>query len=473
MSIFSALRHRLVRWEYQRLADYLSNVDPEAIEKESEQRVLTAFRRWTRAVPAYRELASLPAATLADFKRNVPVCDKESHFQGHDLRSLCPDGDLSRVRLFYSSSGSSRVFSYGAESWQDPRRSALELEFVLHDSLSVFDRKTLIVNGLPMGVKVHTRTIPLIESGTRADVVWALLKKLKNEFDQFVIFGEPLFLKHLIEGGIEENVPWRELAVHLVTGSEYVAENYRSYLGGLLGIDFENRDTGSITINYGLSEIANSLAHETPETILARRRAHADPALRKTIYGTDTRLCPAILQYHPYQNYLETLGPPGETGELVVTTPDAQKNFPLVRYNTKDAARLVGYGEFDRRLREAGLESRRPRFRLPFVFGWGKVKALKTTFGPLNAEEIKEALYADPEVAARFTGRFRLRMGENRPTLILQLRPGVKTGDGASAGVAKGLCVYTAAEIAVRAIPFSEYSDGFAPDFDRKTVYID
>ena len=58
------------------------------------------------------------------------------------------------------------------------------------------------------------------------------------EFDQIVLIAEGSFAKKIIEDGAEfHGIDWSRYRVHVVTGEEGIAENYRSYVEGLLGID--------------------------------------------------------------------------------------------------------------------------------------------------------------------------------------------------------------------------------------------
>lgn len=478
MSILATAYDKLVRWRYGRIADYLTKIDPAEITREGEKRTLQAFQRAATTVPAYRGLLARSnvqprqITSIQEFCQHVPILDKDSLFQAHSLPDVCAGANLDDIRLFYSSSGSTGVFSFGIETWQDGKRAGLELEFILDDFIGIFEKRTLIINCLPMGVKIHTRTLPVIESGLRFDVIWVLLKKLRTEFDQFVLIGEQLFLKRLIEDGARENVPWKDLVIHVVTGAEYVAENFRGYLGALLGIDFADRSTGSININFGLSEVTNSIGRETPETQAIRRIAHADPAFRKQLYGDNVRFCASLLQYHPYQNFLETAGGSGR-GEMIVTTIDLQRKLPLIRYNTRDIVDILPYEQLGSILAGTGKTHLMPRFRLPFLRVWGKFKALETTGGTkVYPEEVKEALYADHGVAAKVTGSFRLQRLADGAKAIIQLRPGESDDGSTSKQLQERLLDFSGCAVTFELLPYRDYPYGFEQNFERKAVYL-
>lgn len=478
MPILATAYDKLVRWRYGRIADYLTRIDPAEIRREGEKRTLQAFQRAATSVPAYRGLlarSNVPPGqitSIKDFCERVPIVDKDTLFQAHSLRDVCTGANLDDIRLFYSSSGSTGVFSFGIETWQDAKRAGLELEFILDDFIGIFEKRTLIINCLPMGVKIHTRTLPVIESGLRFDVIWVLLKKLRSEFEQFVLIGEQLVLKRLIEDGAKENVPWKDLVIHVVTGAEYVAENFRTYLGALLGIDFDDRRTGSITINFGLSEVTNSIGRETPETQSIRRIAHADPEFRKKLYGDDARFCASLLQYHPYQNFIETAGGPGR-GEMIVTTLDLQRKLPLIRYNTKDTVDILPYEQLHSILAGLGKAHLMPRFRLPFLRVWGKYKALETAGGGrVYPEEVKEALYADHDVAAKVTGSFRLQRVADGAKALIQLRPGESADVSTSKGLEERLLDLSGCAVTFELLPYQDYPYGFEQNFERKAVYL-
>ncbi|RNC73134.1 MAG: hypothetical protein ED859_00040 [Desulfuromonadales bacterium] len=412
-------------------------------------------------------------STIAAFKEKVPFLDKESVFPRNALRDLCVGGHLDDICSFYSSSGSSGVFSFGAETWQSASHAALGLEFLLDQHFQIFRRKTLLINCLPMGVKIATRTIPVADTSVRADVIHALIKKLADDFDQFILVGESPFLKKVIEEGSENGIPWHNLLVNVITGGEFIAENFRSYLGHLLGIDFDSPERGMILVNMGLSELGLSIFREEHRTIQLRRQAHLNRDLRYALFGTGTEVCPLVMQYFPQQTFLETV--PGKDGrpELVVSTLGKNLKIPLIRYRTGDTARTMTYPEMALVLKELGRENLLPEFRLPFGMVGGKSVEVELAHGEsVSANEVKEALYHDFGVASQVTGNFRLSRENGEVTLLVQLRDGFAATPGLVGKLSAALATYARVKVTIAILPYRQFPFGIEHNYERKNQYI-
>lgn len=479
MGFLEHIRNRLIRRQYSRITRQLITTTPEKLVAAGQRRLLETFHRAARTVPAYMEILRLNGVdpkeitTIEQFRKKVPVVDKETIFATNELRDLCMGGCLDNISLFYSSSGHSGVFSFGVEARTDSKKAALGLEFALNNDFNVLDRNTLLINCLPMGIKLHTRTLPLVQTGLRPDVIWALIKKLKDDFDQFVFIGEHLFLKKIFEDGAEQGIPWKDLVVHVVTGAEYIAENFRSYLASLLGVDFDSPETGMIGINFGLSELAISIFSENCHTLRIRRQAYADRDFRKALYGRDTTICPNIMQYHPSRTFIETIIAPDGSNELVVTILDPTFTIPMIRYNTKDVVEIMSYTDLAEILKDFGYESLLPPFHLPVGIIWGKMKPLITKSGQkIYTENIKEAIYSDFSIANMITGNFRLTEETDGPTLLLQLRKGKKCRESLADDLVKHLKDYVDSDVRVCVLPFEQFPYGLDHDFERKNQYV-
>lgn len=479
MRLIDGITGRVIRWRYSRIARYLSTADPRKIAAAGERRVLKAFDRAADKIPAYqkilrqqgvdpREITSIEA-----FRSRVPVIDKETIFSGNELRDLCVDGNLDDIRLFYSSSGHSGTFSFGAETAANAKDSALGVEFALQNTFGALDRKTLLINCLPMGVKIHTRTLPLAETSVRQDVILSLIAKLKDDFDQFVLIGEHLFIKKVIEQGAEAGIEWKDIVVHVVTGAEYIAENFRSYLASLLGIDFESPRMGMIGVNFGLSELSMSIFAENIHTIRIRRLAHVDHEFRRALYGRNMTFCPNIMQYFPHQTFIETIPGPNGRSELIVSMLDHDLKIPLIRYNTGDIVETMGYDDLAGILQDASQESLLPAFHLPVGIIQGKLKPLVLSNGSkVYSEQVKEAIYADFSVASKITGNFKLKQEDGAAVLMLQLRAGIEPRQELIDALAKQLKTCIETEVRIQMLPYEQFPYGFEPDFERKNRYV-
>ncbi|MEA3457440.1 MAG: hypothetical protein U9R21_02035 [Candidatus Thermoplasmatota archaeon] len=461
------------------MAHSLSTIDPEKIIAIGESGLLRAFYRAAEKVPAYRKLLSEKGVNpkkitiIEEFKDRVPFIDKETVFPANELRDICVGGNLDGICSFYSSSGHSGVFSFGAETWDNASSSALGLEFLLDNHFHIFRRKTLLINCLPMGVKIYTSTLPVADTSVRADVVHALIKKLVSEFDQFILVGESPFLKKVIEEGAEKGILWRDIIVNVITGGEFIAENFRSYLAHLLGIDFEDPESGIIAVNMGLSELSLSIFSENFQTIQLRRMAHKDRELRHALFGEGTKVCPLVMQYFPQQTYLETVPDQKGSLELVVSTIGENLKIPLIRYKTGDMVRTLSYTEMKNILKDIGHESLLPEFQLPFGIIWGKKLWVDLENGErISPNEVKEALYQNFNIAGRVTGNFRLSKNNGYATVLVQLRNGFEALPDMAETLSDYLKNYVKAKIEINILPYNRFPHGMGHDYERKNQYI-
>ncbi len=474
------LRKFLLRRSICRMAASLGRTKEDEFLSSVPDRVIKVFRHAIRNVPGYRcflEQRGIGAGTITcfdEFHEQVPILDKQTWF-GRRFAEIAAKDRLSDVAAFFSSSGQTGFFSLGTETHAEQRTAALFLEFALQKMFSALERRTLLVNCLPMGVRAHTRTIPVAETSVREDVVLALLNKVKEEFDQVILLGEHLFLKHVVEEGLSqrEHVEWKKLRIHVVTGAEFVAENFRTYLASLLGIDVGDPSGGSVNINFGLSEISPSIAHENWHTIQIRRLAYEHSEFRKALMGTGCGFCPTVMQYNPTQFYLETDTRNAERPELLVTVLDTLRCIPIIRYNTGDHARTLTHSEVSGVLRDFGREDLIPPIRLPCLLLWGKCRPFKQGFATVYPEQVKEAIYVDGSVAAALTGNFHIGGGHAAPCIKFQLKEGLSLSDDLIDSLKSQCRDRTGVDLEVRVFPHREFPYGIRHDFERKNRYLD
>jgi phenylacetate-CoA ligase len=468
-----------IRRAYADERRYLESAPPEALVAEGEQQLLAAFRRAAAEVPAYRQLLRDEGVqadqidSVEAFLSRVPVIDKDWAFGKHRLRDLCAGGDIEGVSRVYSSSGYSGTFSFGMDTVEEPREAAVGLEFLLDRAFAALERRTFLINCLSMGVTVYTRTLPVAETSVRSDVVRALIRELADDFEQFILIGEHLFLKKVLEEGREGGVPWKDLTVHVVMGGEFIAENTRAYFAHVLGIDFDDPDAGRIFLNMGLSELGISIFRDEDNLGRIRRAAQTDPALHAALFGEETGVCPEILQYDPRHYYVESHDVDGGEPRIVVSVLDPRRKLPLLRYNTKDSGSLLGYDDLVAVLNAHGYGSLAPRFHLPVALLRGRKQQVRLSDGGvLSTAHVKEALYADADVARRLTGFFRIEQDADATTVRVQARPDVEPGPDLAAALETSLRRYVDGAFAVQVVGYEAFPYGVVPDYERKARYI-
>jgi phenylacetate-CoA ligase len=175
------------------------------------------------------------------------------------------------------------------------------------------------------------------------------------------------------------------------------------------------------------------MAIEMPLSVWIRKRAAANPALRRMLFGDDPRL-PMLFQYNPLDYYIET----NAAGELVVTVNRLSVLSPRIRYNVHDAGGIIPFDHMLGLLRDCGLNpltelppGHRP-FRLPFLYLFGRSDNTVSYMGAnIYPEDVEQALYAAPEDAHRL-GAFCLELvdiGDGEQRVCVH----VEAVDGASA----------------------------------------
>ena len=391
--------------------------DPETVARATEARALESFRRTARAVPAYRSLLRQSCVdprqivTIGDFHRLVPVVSKERLFDSYRLSALVANGRIGDGTLVFTSSGYSGSFSFGVETAQQTSTLTERIDALLDYYFRVCSKRTLIVNALPGGVRIPTRAALVAELGPRPEAVLRVLEGLGSDLEQIVLVAEPLLAKELAEQARERGFDLAALRVSAIVGGEFVADSFRRYLAPLLG--------GELFTSFGISELGLSLAHDTAELRRVASALDRDRALRAQVLD-GAPFAPELLQYYPDQYYLETPQLDGRRS-LVATTLDPERLLPLVRYRSGDWAEVLPGGALAERLARAGHPELAPASRLPVLAVYGRGASLEAPGRRVYPEQIKSALFQDPELARLVTGRFRLEPGD-RPLLRVECR---------------------------------------------------
>ena len=187
------------------------------------------------------------------------------------------------------------------------------------------------------------------------------------------------------------------MRVHLCIGEETASENYRSYIGGLIGIkNFSDANDKIIISSMGVGELGLNIFHETRETIQIRRLAQSDPRLRVALFGEAARhVCPMFFVYYPPRCYVEAPGQGQEPAELAVTMLSEELKILLPRFRPGDIGQILTYREVVSTLAQFGHPIE-PDLKLPFVAVFGRGSRLGTPHEPLYPEAVKEAIYAEP-----------------------------------------------------------------------------
>jgi phenylacetate-CoA ligase len=468
------------RRERQEIIRALRHTPPERIEADGQLLALEAFQRVAQTVPAYAQALAdahvdpRSVDSIETFVAKAPLLDKHNTFGAHPISALCVDGNLEGLRSLLTSSGHSGVFSFGVNTRENVLRSARSIDAVLQYLFNVDERRTLFINCLPMGVKVHTNATVLAETSVRDDMVYAVVKKFAAGFDQIVMVGEGSFIKKIVEDGAERHgIDWRKLTVHVITGEEGIAENYRTYLAELLGIDdIDNPADKFVGSSMGVAELDLNIFHETREAVRIRRLAHANPALRQSLFGNKVRFCPMFFVRYPHRCYVEAIDVGREHEELVISMLSPEMKLPLLRYRSGDFGRLFSYAQVVGTLAAHGVDVA-PDLKLPFIAVYGRGHALAHNGGKIFPEAVKEALYVHHDIAASITGNMRLWHDNGEARLDVQLREQHKSAPAAEDRLMGAIGEYSDTLPDVIAFhPYAAFPYNMNVDWERKFAYL-
>jgi len=437
----------------------------------AEDALIQAFRRAAGRVPAYaqilREAGVSPQAvrSLEDFRRLVPVIDKQATFSRFAVADLCVDGKLPPLAGVLTSSGHSGRFAFGLYDLPGAEAEVRRTDDALDALFAVRSRPTLLVNCLPMGVKVPTRACTLAETSVRADMVTGVVAQFSRHYHQIVLVGETAFIKHVLESGQDQGIDWTKPLIHVIVGEEPLAENARKYLEGILGIDRQASRKGLVVASMGVAELGLNLFSEDRFLIALRRIMHEDRAWREAIAGRHATVLPMVFKYDPSHIFTEI----GKGGRLVISTLDIQRPLPLIRYATGDLAALPAPQAVTQAAQQKGLAPGPAGLSLLLVFGRGECAKAGAT--PVYPEQVKEGLYHDPNLARLMTGNFRMRSGDKAVALRIQLCPAASPQPSLEQRLAGAMSQYVPAPLRVQCQRYEEFADGMSLNYERKFQY--
>ncbi|HEY4517730.1 MAG TPA: hypothetical protein VJI74_02470 [Candidatus Paceibacterota bacterium] len=462
------LANRYEAWYRSKLLGYLERVEPEVLEKAGKKEAIAAFRRALR-MPYYRELLqsrgidSSSITSTKDFFK-LPILGKEIFAEQPILR-LARDGNLADAKTILTSSGFSGVFSFGINLAKNLENTARLIDMALDHVLDLTHRKTLIINCLPMGVKVHTNATVLAEVSVRDDMAHAVIKKFGAQFDQIIVVGEAFFLKYLVEEGTKQGIDWPSSKVSLVAGEDSFPETYRTYMATLLGIDLAKWPVKRvIASSLGVAELDLNLFHETADTIRLRRLAETDGDFKRALFGETGDMTPMLFHYYPHRTYLET----NKDREIIITMTSPYLKIPLIRYNAKDRGTIISATRLKEILQKMGKEELLPRLKLPLI----AIESRNTnSVAGLSSDTVREELYADHQFPPLVTGHFKLRETEGGIEVRLQLKPQSNWEETQTKALERKLAE-KGNNVQVIPVPYFKFTEGLILDYNKKFHHV-
>ena len=293
----------------------------EELEGLQAQRLRSCLERMRASrIPFYRERLSeaKPEEILSvDDLRRLPFTVKD------DLREhypfglfLAPAEDVVRVHASSGSTGKPTVVAYtraDLELWADTLARGLVAGGV--GPGDVFHNAAgygLFTGGLGFhdaATRVGAAVVPASAGNTARQV------RLMRDFGATAFNGIPSYALHVAEVAADEGVDLRSLPIRTAfLGAEPMSEAMRAEIEERMGV--------AVYEQYGLSEIIG------PGVASACGRSEG-------MHVWEDRFVPEVVD----PDTGEPL-PDGEVGELVLTAP-TKEAFPLLRYRTRDRARLI------------------------------------------------------------------------------------------------------------------------------------
>lgn len=449
------------------------------LELQISRRVLQAFHYTVRTSRAYRiflerrNVRYQRINSLETFLAEVPTVSKDVLFGDYPLGEIFPGFSQKNSGRIWSSSGSSNRLTIGFES-NSATPNALALDFFLNFFFQTLERKTLFINTLPDGWPINGRYLHHAHVGTRVDIAIELLNRLSSDFSQFIIGGEPLLLKKLVEQAINNRFDFSTHRVHLVAGGDYVAKSYKSYLRNLINPDHDQPSSNQVVSVMGMSEFGVATFFETEGAQKLQCLAVENSDMARHLSGPYGNI-PQLFQYDPFTTFIETKLDDDGDRRLVMTNLNTQSELPLIRYDTGDLGTVFSYDQILRLLREHGEPIPTFRLPLPVVAATGKPRhVVKKNGGRFSVIEGTELLFSEPELLCYLTGYFRLiGATDNNDALIeLQLKLGIAKKVLPVDAVARAEKKFYNRGISVIFKSFGDCPDSIGLRYDRKFNYL-
>ena len=462
------------------LSNILCNANPQQLISSSEFKAIHAFKNAALRIPAYKEFLKKhnvsinKVNSIEAFKQSVPIINKEKTFRlySSEIEKLCLPGHLVDTKTIISSSGHSGCFSFGLSSEQEIKQARKEIDRTLNFIFQIKKKKTLLINALPMGVKVYSALTTVVDTSVRSDIVCAAVKTFAHYYDQIIIVAENSFAKKILEDGLKQGIDWKNINIHLVLGEEILPENLRNYLATIIGVNpDEENPKGIIGSSFGISEIGLNVFYETTQTTRLRRLIKKDKSLRAALIGEDSESLPMIFQYNPLKIYVEEVKTSAYP-HLVLTRLDKKTILPLIRYDTQDEGKIIHYNKLKETLESRNYQEYLPHLKLPLVIIWGREKITTCDGKNIRPEIIKELLYDNIEVAKNISGYFRMALDKNQLKIEIQLKEGKTISRETEKQIKEKLSKNIPTTLEIVIYPYREFPYGLGLSYERKFEYM-
>lgn len=470
-----SLRNKYERFRRKKILNLLQNADPEKLTRSGLKKLPAVVSRAAASSPAYRSLLEKHKVQISainnqdSFHKLIPVTNKENFFSPYSYTQLT-GRKLEKVKLAMTSSGYSGTFAYGFISKDSLKVSRSGVDLTLDYWFDISHRSSFLINVAPMGVHVET-SLPLAEVSVRSDMAIALLKKVSPAYEQTIIAGDPYFLKKIIEEGTAAGIPWKKLAVSLITAQDWLPESLRTYMARHLEIEPGITPGRGIFATMGMTELGLNVFHESPASVLLRRKILSDRELCSRFFDDDIMAPPYFFHYYPFRTYIESVVNQESGPELIFTVLDPESILPVIRYATGDQGILYSYKEVEKKLQN-GYEHLTPDLRLPMAMMAGrKQNQIHFKNNVYTLEAVKEGLFSDHQVASEISGLVGLEAGKSRPVIKVHLKKGVTKNRQIKTRVAEASHQYLHDGAEIQLFSYDEPGSAVDLNYEKKLIF--
>lgn len=411
------MSRRIARMQRRLLLALLRRQTPDKLTAAGLRRLPGRVAHAAKVSPAYRRVLAeagldpLPQLPADELLMRLPVLEKKDLFErfsiGQLLDSRLTADDLGGVLTSSGHGGSN--FAFGLSTHGQLRGAASGIDLGLQQAFGVDQARTLLINCLPMGVFFTSNAVCVANVSVREDMALAIHRQAGPLFEQAILCVDPLFAKRLLDYADEQGYNWRTLPTHAIIGEETFAEEFRDYLGGRLGTNPDAAAGPLLGSSMGVGELGLNLFFETRETIALRRALHRlEPDMPQ----------PSFFCFNPLRTLVEVHDPDADgVGDLVVSMLEKDPVIPMLRYRTGDRVRWLREDE------RAALTDSPARALadqpFPMLAMLGRSRDQLTP--DWHVDQFKALLYRDAELAACFSGAFRVSPREDGLRLDVQL----------------------------------------------------
>ncbi|KZK99890.1 hypothetical protein PsAD14_00631 [Pseudovibrio sp. Ad14] len=470
MSIRSWLQKRQRRSTLKQLAQMPSEKMNKVAQK---RRVSTLKGACSRSV-FYKKILDEQKCDLS-FDRGLehlwsrlPILDKHNTFEKFDLSDLIMNGRPTDIASVLTSSGHSGVFSFGICNRKQYDSSYIDMDMVLEQLCGSDQKKTLVINMLPMGVRFSCSTVAIAETSVHEDMAFGILTKLERYFEQVILVSDPLFLNRFFEYAREKQYVWPANKVGCIIGEETFHENFRDYVASQLNTDLSDDTAPLVNSSMGVGELGLNLFFETRETIRIKRALDRNDDLFRRLFGfSPERGNLMLFSYNPLRTHIEANECNADKiGDLLVSILGLDHMIPLLRYRTGDRIRLLQWEEVSEAFSAAGLPvPNRPS--TPLVALQGRDRDVLSN--GVNLSRIKDLLYKNPSIAQELTGAWRMEQRGDDWNLNLQLNQSGALNDAQIKELSNSMPMKTHLKI----WSYSDFPFGVSTDYERKFCYFE